>query len=218
MLHSYTGFARIKRDCEDERFRQYYYGGRNQCFEQGVLKPRNGNWIVIDRNSMYPAVMRDELHPVSATYDLQREITDETDFACIEAINDNCLPIRAPDGGLDFTCKRGMFYATIHEIRAGLETGTLKILRVKHAWAFHRKANFAEFVDRFYNLRLEATANGDKVRNILYKFALNSGYGKFALNPRKFKQWTFTVDDTPEPLATPETRKAGPCIAKAASF
>jgi hypothetical protein len=29
-----------KRDCEDERFRQYYYGGRNQCFEQGVLKSR----------------------------------------------------------------------------------------------------------------------------------------------------------------------------------
>jgi hypothetical protein len=103
---------------------------------------------------MYPAVMRDELHPVSATYDLQREITEETDFACIEAINDNCLPIRAHDGGLDFTCKRGMFYATIHEIRAGLETGTLKSSS-ETRMGFHRKANFAEFVTAFITFDLK---------------------------------------------------------------
>lgn len=202
MLHSFTGFQRISGDGHDERFRKYYYGGRNQCFETSILKDTNG-WKVYDRNSMYPAVMRDVLHPISSTADLQSEIDDDTDFACIDAWNDNCLPVRADDGGLDFTVTRGTFYATGHEIRAGLDTGTLTVHKVRHAWKFHRKASFAEFVDRFYNLRLEAKAVDDKVRDILYKFCLNSGYGKFALNPRKFKQWTFTIgDDAPEPLVS----------------
>lgn len=203
MLNSLHGFERFKGDAQDEKFRKYYFGGRNQCFETGVLKPRPGfQWQLIDRNSMYPAVMRDELHPISASFDLQRDFTDESDFACIDALNDNALPLRADDGSLDFTVSRGTFYATGHEIRAGIDTGRLRILRVRHAWRFHRKASFREFVERFYNLRLEAKANDDKVRDILYKFVLNSGYGKFALNPRKFKQWLLTVDEIPLPQAS----------------
>lgn len=205
MLNSFTGFERIKGDGFDERFRQYYYGGRNQCFETGYLRPKFGkSFYVYDRNSMYPAVMRDDLHPVSNRPTLQTAIDNDTDFACIEALNYGALPMRDEKGGLDFTVERGTFYATIHEIKAGLDTGTLKILRVKHAWKFDRKATFAEFVDRFYNLRLEAKAQGDKVRDILYKFCLNSGYGKFALNPRKFKQWALTIGDIPEPQYSAE--------------
>lgn len=205
MLNSFTGFERMKSDGLDDRFRRYYYGGRNQCFETGYLKPKHGDsFFVYDRNSMYPAVMRDDLHPVSNRPMLQTEIDENTDFACIEAVNHGALPMRDEKGGLDFTVKRGTFYATIHEIRAGIETGTLEIIRVKHAWAFDRKATFGEFVNQFYNLRLEAKAAGDKVRDILYKFCLNSGYGKFALNPRKFKQWALTVGEIPEPQCDAE--------------
>jgi hypothetical protein len=72
MLNSFTGFERIKGDGFDERFRAYYYGGRNQCFETGYLRPRNAaGFYVYDRNSMYPAVMRDELHPISNRPELQ---------------------------------------------------------------------------------------------------------------------------------------------------
>ena len=203
MLHSFHGFEKIKTAALDDRFRRFYYGGRNQCFETGVLYPRAGRkWKLIDRNSMYPAVMQDEMHPISASCDLQKTIDENTDFACIVARNDGALPQRKEDGGLDFTVKYGTFYATIHEIRAGIETGTLRIDRVKHAWRFHKKASFRDFVQQFYNLRLDAKANGDKVRDILYKFCLNSAYGKFALNPRKFKQWLMTVDEIPEPLAS----------------
>lgn len=203
MLNSFTGFERIAGDNFDNKFRHFYYGGRNQCFETGVLLPKYGNkFFVYDRNSMYPAVMRDVLHPVSNRPELQRTIDSDTDFACIEAINNGALPMRADNGGLDFTVKRGVFFATIHEINAGLETGTLKILRVLHAWKFDRKASFEEFVTTFYNMRLEAKAAGDKVRDILYKFCLNSGYGKFALNPRKFRQWSMTIGEVPQPQAT----------------
>jgi len=203
MLRNYHGFEQFRLDFADERFRAYYYGGRNQCFETGILRPKYGDqFYVYDRNSMYPAVMRDDLHPVSTTFQVQRDIDENTDFACIEAINDGCLPTRVEDGSLDFTVKEGIFYATIHEIKAGLATGTLKIKRVKHAWAFDMKASFGEFVDTFYEKRQQAKANDDAIRNILYKLILNSSYGKFALNPRKFKQWNFSMGEVPLPQAT----------------
>jgi hypothetical protein len=75
---------------------------------------------------MYPAVMRDCLHPVSNRPELQSRIDKDTDFACIEAENNGALPMRAEDGGLDFHSEKGTFYATIHEINAGLDTGTLR--------------------------------------------------------------------------------------------
>lgn len=200
MLHSLHGYERIKGDSLDKRFRQYYFGGRNQCFETGVLRPRPGRkFYVYDRNSMYPAEMREQLHPISALFHLQNDITEETDFACIVAKNDGALPMRQEDDSLDFTVPYGTFHATIHEIRAGLDTGTLRIDKVKHAWRADRKARFDTFVDQFYGLRLEASAIGDEIRKGLYKDCLNSPYGKFALNPRKFKQWLFTTGEIPEP-------------------
>lgn len=205
MLNSFHGFEKITSTGMDERFRQYYFGGRNQCFETGVLRPKSANkFYLYDRNSMYPAEMRDTLHPISNRPELQSKIDKDTDFACIEAINRGALPFRDEKGGLDFTVTRGTFYATIHEINAGLETGTLEITRVKHAWKFDRKATFDEFVTTYYGLRQQAKADRDKVRDILYKLCLNSPYGKFALNPRKFKQWALTVGEIPEPQATSE--------------
>lgn len=207
MLHSLHGFQRMGAT-QDARFRPYYYGGRVQCFERGILLPKPGKkWKMVDRNSMYPAEMRDSLHPISREGELQSKITDKTDFACIEAYSDGCLPVRAEDGSLSFPRGRGTFYATIHEINAGLDTGTLTIHRVKHAWAFARKTTFEDFVMRFYGLRLDAKEIGDKIRDILYKLILNSAYGKFALNPDKFKQYMMTLGDFPEPLATKENPK-----------
>lgn len=203
MLNSYHGFEKFGGEGLDDRFRKYYFGGRNQCFETGVLRPRHGSkFYLYDRNSMYPAEMRDTLHPISNRPTLQSKIDADTDFACIEAINRGALPFRNEKGGLDFTVTRGTFYATIHEINAGIETGTLDIIKVKHAWKFDRKATFDEFVNLFYEKRQLAKIEKDKVRDILFKLCLNSPYGKFALNPRKFKQWTLTVGDFPEPQAT----------------
>lgn len=207
MLHSFHGFDRMG-PTQDARFRDYYYGGRVECFERGVLLPKPGKkWRVYDRNSMYPSEMEESVHPISAQAEIQSAIDARTDFACIDAYSEGALPVRGEDGSLSFPHARGIFHATIHEINAGLETGTLRINRVKHAWAFARKTSFKEFVRTFYNLRLEAKEMNDKIRDILYKLILNSAYGKFALNPDKFKQFMLTLGEVPEPLATRDSPK-----------
>jgi hypothetical protein len=63
------------------------------------------------------------------------------------------------------------------------------------------KATFAEFVDYYYPLKVKAKFDKDKLAEIMYKLVLNSAYGKFALNPRKFKSWKLTLGEVPEPLA-----------------
>lgn len=203
VLNSFHGFERITSDAIDEKFREYYFGGRVQCFETGLLRPNPGKrWLVVDRNSMYPAAMKECLHPISATYELNDCITDKTDFATIIAHNRGALPSRAENGSLTFDVPYGEFHATIHEIRAGLETGTLDIEKVVCAWEFDRKSTFAEFVDYHYPLKAKAKFDKDKLSEIMYKLILNSAYGKFALNPRKFKSWKLTLGEVPEPLAS----------------
>lgn len=203
VLNSFHGFERITSDAIDEQFREYYFGGRVQCFETGLLTPTKGErWQVVDRNSMYPSAMKECLHPISATYELNDRITDETDFAHIIAYNNGALPSRLENGSLDFNIPYGEFRATIHEINAGLETGTLKIEKVICTWEFDRKGTFAEFVDYYYPLRQQAKRDKDKLADIMYKLVLNSSYGKFALNPRKFKSWKLTLGEIPEPLAS----------------
>jgi hypothetical protein len=203
VLNSFHGFERISSDAIDEKFREYYYGGRVECFETGILKPRQGQrWKVVDKNSMYPDAMAKHLHPISATYELNDKITDATDFATIIATNRGALPSRADNGSLTFSLPYGRFFATIHEIIAGLETGTLEIEKVECAWEFERKSTFADFVNYHYPLKAKAKAEKDKLGEIMYKLVLNSAYGKFALNPRKFKSWKLTLGEIPEPLAT----------------
>ena len=204
-LQSFHGFNAMDRS-QDDTIRPYYKGGRVQCFETGlIVAPPGKRFMMVDRNSMYPSEMRNSWHPVSAIPMRGREITDETDFAHIEAINRGALGM----GGVmdfDFTVKRGKFFASIHEIRAGLDTGTLDILRVFQTYHFQHKAKFDTFVDHFYNLRLEAKANGDKMGVELYKLILNSAYGKLAMNTSGYKDWLVNPAQQPTPLYSTEKK------------
>lgn len=198
-LQSFHGFDKMD-EKTDEIMRPYFFGGRNQCFEVGVLRPSNvPKFRIYDRNSMYPTVMRDALHPVSANVIWQTSITKETAFARIKAKNYGALCWRKPNGGLDFTREEGEFYASIHEIEAGLDTGTLEILEVIEAIKFEHVTKFDSFVEHFYDLRKQADANGDQARKEFYKLVLNSSYGKFAMDPRKFEDWYFQGEDEAGP-------------------
>jgi hypothetical protein len=183
-FHTFDEFDSKK----DELFRQFYYGGRNQCFEVGEVK---GDFKVYDENSAYPYVMQSFKHPVSAVYTESRELTDDTDFIIVTGKNYGALPLKT-QFGLDFTAPYGTFYTTGHELRAGLETGTFEIERIENAYTFAEHTTFAEFVDTYYSKRMAARADGLDLYVLFYKLILNSGYGKFCLNSDNFKDWFLT--------------------------
>jgi hypothetical protein len=196
MLRSYHGFETLTEKL-DRDIRPYYFGGRNQCFATGILE---GAWKVYDINSSYPDVMRRFNHPISDIPYNEREISDKTHFAHIRAWSLGALPIRAKNGSLEFPIGTYDFYACIHEIKAGLETDTLKIHKVYQSTYFEQEDNFAAFIDHFYDLRMRARNNDDKIRTLFYKLVMNSSYGKFAQDPRKYENWLFNPDKIPTPL------------------
>lgn len=194
MLQSTQGFTRLN-EAQDHRVRPFFFGGRTQCFEVGVF---DDEWKVYDVNSMYPYIMATVRHPVSNHIHRRRRIGPQTAFARIIAVNDGCLPIRS-GVDLSFTQRSGEFFASIHEINAGLETGTLRIKRVIEALDFDVWKNFEGYVIPLYERRLAAKAAGDKLGDIAWKLMLNNAYGKFAQSPERYQDHCFTSTwETPE--------------------
>jgi Vibrio phage DNA polymerase len=181
----------------DGRLRHdYYKGGRNQCFQTGVI---NMPVQVYDVNSMYPYVMRDHLHPVDSTIIISDRIESNTCFIEVEGTNHGAFPIRSKSGGLDFTAKKGTFYTTVHEYQAAIDTHTFETKSIKKTYGFSNRDTFSTFVDHFYSSRANAKKNGDFTRDLLFKFILNSAYGKFAQNPANYFDWKITPLNEPFP-------------------
>lgn len=194
-LRSFQGFETLSPHI-DKEMRPYYFGGRNQCFATGVMR---GNFRVYDINSSYPNVMANVKHPISDTPKYEAKITSRTHFAKIRAWSLGALPVRKPDGGLDFPVGTGDFFACIHEINAGLETKTLRIHHVYHSIYFESEASFAPFVNAGFARRQKYKSIGDGAGDIIEKLKLNSPYGKFAQDPEKYENWLFDPIDVPQP-------------------
>jgi hypothetical protein len=178
-----------------ELFSPFYFGGRNQCFKSGVI---HGDFKIYDINSQYPSVMRNFDHPIGTTSSVGDRIGPNTFFAEIEAVNHGALPTRTKTG-LDFTVESGRFFATIHEINAGEDTGTLQVKKVISAYNFVKTGRFADFIDHYYELRLKAKHEGNKLGNLFFKRIMNACYGKFAQDPDSYEEYVITHGDFLEP-------------------
>jgi hypothetical protein len=189
-LHDYV---HIKDPLEDKMVRDnFYYGGRVQCFQAGVIK---GPFKVFDVNSMYPFVMREYLHPISAVTSITQKITKDTCFISAEGWNYGAFPKRDKIGSLHFDVPFGIFSVSIHEWDIALKYGLFKPRRIIQCLNYKLRRSFADFVNTFYNLRKQAKAEGDDVLALFYKYILNSAYGKFAQDSSKYCDYQITPID-----------------------
>jgi hypothetical protein len=174
----------------DIYFRDFYFGGRVECFKTGVI---DGPFSVDDVNSMYPFVMAERRHPVGNAWDCRRQLPDNFDrpyFAKIIAASAGALPLVNPDtGGLDFPHGTFAFNACSHEIEMGLRHGILKIERVIECYVTRATITFDEFVHEFYQGKIAAKAEGDKIGELFVKYLLNTPYGKFGQNPANYRDY-----------------------------
>jgi len=167
----------------DSIFRNYYYGGRCQCFETGIIETNIKGY---DINSSYPDVMKNCKHPVSSDFEFTSSVTPETSFVCWEGENNNAVPVREKNG-LNFNAPDGRFWSTIHEFNVALEFDLIRPRKIVHAVEFGKVMPFEQFIDHFFAARRIAKIDGNKFLDLFYKLILNSAYGKFAQNCENFK-------------------------------
>jgi hypothetical protein len=165
-MNKFVPFQIQKSDLDVEHLEgKSYYGGRTECFRIGDFKDE---FYMLDINSMYPDVMKNNKYPV--------ELTDkETDYYiadCTVKVKFPCLPYRF-NGKLCFPVGtfRGVWCSPELNLRG------IEILEVHKKQYYKAAYIFSDYVDKFYELK----KNGKNDFEILYsKLMLNSLYGKFA--------------------------------------
>lgn len=186
-----------------ERFRPFYFGGRVQCFESGH---KFEAFKVIDINSAYPRAMM-ERHPYEPSPHAlsalpKNESLIPQSLIELDAVSYGALPLRsAKDGSLYFpddsdSGKVRRYTITGWEFIAGLETNTLRPVKVHAVYLFGESISFAEYVEKFYKMRKDAKARGDKAQDVFAKIFLNALYGKFAANPENYNEFVLSDPDT----------------------
>jgi hypothetical protein len=177
-------------------FAQYYYGGRVECFESGIIDTA---FSVYDINSAYPRAML-EKHPYSANYEHAEGYLPNADFYKIQCVSRGALPFRGLGGGdgvsagLSFPSDSRVreYTVTRWEIKAGIDTKTLSKIKYLQSFRFMRHTDFSIYIDHFWTLRAEAKRSGDVLGSLMHKLMMNSLYGKWAANPDNYKNYMIT--------------------------
>lgn len=181
-----------------EMCREFYYGGRVECFEIGH---GHRSFSVVDINSAYPRAML-EKHPISPSFTLASKLPRDADlpkcFAVVTGVARGCFPYRDDDGSLWFPNdgETRTYSVTGWELQAALELDAFKLENVERVCKFAERIDFAGYVEHFYEERKRAKLQGDGAADVFAKLFLNSLYGKFAADPEKYQEFVIADNDT----------------------
>lgn len=183
--HSFMDYEILIHDREDADELEVagYFGGRSECFRVGRIP---GGVHVLDVNSMYPAVMRDNYYPCNLLAVRDKisiaglcEILNE--WLCVAEVrlktDKPWYPVRL-GGKLIFPIGEFVTVLNTPELEIAIRAGHLQ--EVYEVAVYERARIFERFVDYFYRERMKARARGSKVEELFYKLIMNSLYGKFA--------------------------------------
>ena len=198
---------------QDEFFRDYFFGGRVECLQGRVKKTEH--YKLYDVNSMYPYAMAHYQHPIGNLYFQTNTIGKDTIFIDIECESDGAFILKngietvAPKTG------RHRFKTTIWEYKIAKKYNLIRNEIIHSCVDMPLRSDFSKFVLPLYNERQNLKAKLSEMKktgnehlreydelvkdDMFMKFLLNNGYGKFAQNPRKYKENYVT-----EPGGVPE--------------
>lgn len=191
---------------------EYYYGGRVQCFEKGIIETE---FEVVDIKSAYPDAMTLD-HPWGQSFGYSESLDgwsdDKISRAFIELRADSlgAFPVRYKannaeglSAGLHFPAdgEKRRFTITGWEYLAALETGTLRNAEIEMVRYYYDKISFGEYVEHFFAIKAEADRWLARIdadhpeygywaaTRLFAKIFLNSLYGKFASNPENYAEY-----------------------------
>jgi len=181
-----------------EMARRAYVGGRVEVFRLGETR---GPLYVLDVNSLYPFVMRDQLLPyrLVSVYkrpdldEIERRIGERFMVADVTVETDEPIYPAKHEGRLVFPVGRFRTYLAgaelVHAMRAG------HVLLARRVAVYHQELLFTAYVEFFARKRLEARRRSDEAGSLISKLFLNSLSGKFGQRGRHFKEQGQTTDD-----------------------
>lgn len=174
---------------EDHAFmKQGYYGGRTEVFFTNKIK---GDVYGYDIVSSYPNVMRSVpiVDTSSKITTRKPKIETREGFCdCIIRAPENKLPYLPIkfDGKLIFPCGEYRGIWTYFELREAQKIG-YKISHIYKSVEFKTNYDFqlSEFINKLFEVRKKAKADGDDVLQYACKIIMNASYGKFAMGNEK---------------------------------
>lgn len=185
------------------RYKPYYYGGRVQCFREGV---ESCNFQVADINSAYPRAML-EKHAFSTEAIIEKHLpADHEIFRClikVDAVSRGAFPWRDDDGELFFPDDEAgnrnrvrTYNITGWELLTALELDAVKIFNVREVHYFPEVIDFRDYINHFYEERENARKRGDVAGRVFAKYFMNSLYGKFGADCEKYREYIIASDDS----------------------
>lgn len=173
-------------------FEPYYFGGRVECFESGIIeRPLK----LYDINSAYSFAMLSK-HPWGEIPHESRTLPDsrsaiERCFITLECESRGAFPFRDNRGGLIFPNDREtrVFNVSGWEFLAALETGCLNQYDVKRVLQLPLSIDFVGYMDNFYKVKVDAKKREDAFAYECAKRFLCSLYGKFGSNPDNYFEY-----------------------------
>jgi hypothetical protein len=207
-LKKHHSFKRLS-EPSDRYLRQWFFGGRVECFAKGHF--RHGPFKLFDVHSMYPSVMAHVRHPTGAEFFVNDRVTTKTAFIHLRCHNKGAFVSRLKTGELTTSQQIGEFWTTIHEFDMARSLGLIDRWNIIKTIDFLEWSDFSGFVLPLYEKRehlkqvLKANPNAYDAQAIkqdikFYKYLLNNAYGKFAQNPRRFKEFYLTPPGERPPL------------------
>ena len=194
-----------------EKEQEAYHGGRVDVFWQG--KPDCPLLNKYDANSMYPSAMLGaipvEWDGMASCPQLMRSLDDYGDGEQAPHIHLAEVTVDIPPEGVGWLGWEGVFLPDVGlafpagRFRTWTWQPMLNVARQKdwiadvHAVLRYRAFPlFKQYVEDIYALRREAKENGDGATALLYKYLLNSLYGKFGQG--QFGEWERLEDGDPD--------------------
>lgn len=172
--------------------RESYSGGITDCFRVGQIKETT---YKLDINSMYPAIMKEKTVPDKLLFyscnpeeDLLKMYHGFKEDHLIIARCKISLPEKYAyilnRSEIGNETKSILAYGEMEVVKCSPELNFIekygKILSISEIAIYRPRKIFEEFIDFFYEKRLEYKSQGDKVNEKFCKIILNSLYGKWA--------------------------------------
>jgi hypothetical protein len=204
----------------DAYIRNFFFGGRVECLQgRGHWKAQAGEtYKLYDVNSMYPYVMANYEHPIGGFHEYTirpGKPNKHTVFVHLTCRSRGALVKRGSGGDTTAAHERAEFRTSIWEYDVARKYNLIDDVAIKYCIDCTERSTFKDFVEPLYAERLKTKATLNELRakglegtaayidvnkdDIFYKLLLNNAYGKFAQNPRNFKEHYLTDPDEMPP-------------------